>query len=169
MQCANILRIAIIWLIIFTTSGAAWAKVLRQYQGKLNINSASAADFSRLPGVGEVIGFRIVKEREHLGKFSTIKELQEVKGISPRIYNSIKSYVATQGESNLQVHIDLNTITKSLLLGLPGMTAGEARSIITYRKSRAFITVEELMQVPGIDEKRMHELSEWLTVVKQRR
>lgn len=169
MRHALILRLVLIWLIIFSATGAAWAKVIRQYQGKLNINSASAADFSRLPGVGEVIGFRIVKEREHRGKFSDIKELQDVKGISPRIYNGIKGHVAMQGESNLQVHIDLNTITKPLLLGLPGMTAGEARSIINYRKARAFTSVEELMHVPGIDEKRMHELSEWLTVVKQRR
>jgi len=75
-----------------------------------------------------------------------------------------------EGESNLRVHIDLNTITRSLLLGLPGMTTGEARSIINYRKARrAFTAVEDLTQVPGIDERRMRELAEWLTVVRQRR
>ena len=169
MRHIRIMRLALIGLVILCTTGAAWAKVLRQYQGKLNINNASAADFSRLPGVGEVIGYRIVKEREHRGKFSDIKELQRIKGISPRVYGGIKGHVATEGISDLQVRIDLNTITRPLLLGLPGMSAGEARSIIGYRKARGFTSVNDLMQVPGIDEKRMHELSEWLTVVKQRR
>jgi len=170
MRHAVITSSAIICLVITVTAGSALAKVIRTYQGKLNINSASAADFTRLPGVGEIIGFRIVKEREPRGKFTAIKELQQVKGVSPRLYDGFKNYVTLEGESNLRVHIDLNTITRSLLLGLPGMTAGEANSIINYRKARrAFTAVEDLTQVPGIDERRMRELAEWLTVVRQRR
>ena len=43
---------------------SALAGTRRVYTGKLNINSASAADLTRLSGVGEVIAFRIIKERE---------------------------------------------------------------------------------------------------------
>jgi len=143
----------------------AHAGVLRVYEGKLNVNAASAADFTRLPGIGEVIAFRIVKERERRGAFKDIKELKEIKGISGRIYEDLKYHVATQGENRLKVYIDLNTITKPLLLGLPGMSEGQARSILNFRKSRnRFEKVEDLLQVPGIDKKRCAELSEWLTV-----
>ena len=170
MRHVGVFTLLSICLAILLTTGSASAKVIRVYQGQLNVNRASAADFTRLPGIGEVIGFRIVKERERRGQFTDLKELLEVKGVSPRIYGGFKNYLALQGENNLLVHIDLNTVTKPILLGLPGMSAGEARSIINYRKARGtFLSVEDLTQVPGINEKRMHELSEWLTVAKQRR
>lgn len=143
------------------------AKVLRIYHGKLNINTASAADFARLPGIGGVLSFHMVKERERLGKFSSITELSNVKGISPRIYSGIKNYVSLNGENDLQVLIDLNTVTRPVLLGLPGMSSTQARSIINYRKARPFRSVEDLLLVPGIDRKRKQELAEWLTVVEK--
>ncbi|GAB7026069.1 ComEA family DNA-binding protein [Geotalea toluenoxydans] len=169
MSCFRSLMSALIVLVVLSFTHVASAKVLRTYQGKLNINTASAADFARLPGVGDVIGFHMVKEREQRGRFSAISDITSVKGIKPRIYEVIKGHLTMSGENNLQVRIDLNTITKPILLGLPGMTAGEARSIINFRKSRPFTSVEDLLLVPGINQKRMRELSEWLTVVKAQR
>ncbi|WP_243373565.1 helix-hairpin-helix domain-containing protein [Geotalea sp. SG265] len=156
-------------LCVLSATHVASAKVLRTYKGKLNINTASAADFARLPGVGEVIGFHLVKEREQRGHFTAVRDIASVKGITPRVYEAIKGHLALEGESDLQVRIDLNTVTKPILLGLPGMTAGEARSIINFRKNRPFTSVEDLLLVPGINEKRMHELSEWLTVATTQR
>ncbi|MCM2358824.1 MAG: helix-hairpin-helix domain-containing protein [Geobacteraceae bacterium] len=162
MRFPGIISLVLLFLLVAVT---AQARVERVYHGKLNVNTASAADFTRLPGVGEVIGFRIVKERERRGKFLDTKELKEVKGISARVFEGFRNHVALQGDSNLKVYTDLNTITKPLLLGLPGMSEGEARSILNFRKARGhFEKVEDLLQVPGIDRKRFAELSEWLTV-----
>ncbi|ACM21218.1 helix-hairpin-helix domain pair protein [Geotalea daltonii FRC-32] len=169
MSCYRSLMSALIVLVVLSFTHVASAKVLRTYQGKLNINTASAADFARLPGIGNVIGFHIIKEREQLGRFSAIKDITSVKGIKPRVFETIKGHLTLTGENNLQVRIDLNTITKPVLLGLPGMSAGEARSIINFRKNRPFTSVEDLLLVPGINGKRMRELSEWLTVVKTQR
>lgn len=153
--------------ILVFCSTSAEAKVLRVYTGKLNMNTASAADLARLPGIGEVIAFRIVKERERVGRFRDTGELKAVKGISPRVYEGLRSYLSLDGDNTLKVRIDLNSITKSLLLGLPGMTEGEARSILTYRKSKSrFAGVEELRFVPGVTDKRRLELAEWLTVAR---
>lgn len=168
MSCYKLVSALILCAVIFLAQ-PAWAKVLRTYQGKVNINTASAADFARLPGIGEVIGFHIIKEREQRGRFSSIKDLSAVKGISPRVYGEIKNYLTLEGQNNLQVRIDLNTITNPILLGLPGMTAGEARSIINFRQTRPYHTVDDLLLVPGINQKRMHELSEWVTVVRAQR
>ena len=71
---------------LFVTVLSRWsqslphARVLRLYEGKLNLNAASAADLTRLPGIGEIIAFRIVKERESPGAFRNIDELQGHKG-----------------------------------------------------------------------------------------
>lgn len=167
MRLSRMLSLVLPFLLVAVT---AHARVVRVYEGKLNANTASAADFTRLPGVGEVIGFRIVKERERRGRFRDSKELIGIKGVSARVYEGFRNYVATEGDSNLKVYIDLNTVTKPLLLGLPGMTEGEARSILNFRKAKGgFEKVEELLHVPGIDKKRFAELSEWLTVAGKTR
>lgn len=159
------LFLAIIFLV---AAIPAHARIVRVYTGKLNINTASAADFGRLPGIGEVIGFRIVKAREQRGGFRDIRDLQGIKGISGRVYAGLRNYVAVGGESDLKVYMDLNTVTRPLLLGIPGMTEGEARSILNYRKAKgAFSRMEELRRVPGITEKRCAELGEWLTVARR--
>lgn len=161
------LSILLFAAIITCSSSFAEGRVLRAYTGRLNLNTASAADLTRLPGIGEVIAFRIIKERERAGRFQDTGELKTVKGISPRLYEGLRNYVSVEGDNTLKVQIDLNSITRSLLLGLPGMTAGEARSILAYRKARGrFASVAELRMVPGITDKRFRELAEWLTVVK---
>lgn len=161
VSCA-LLALSLVWNL------PADAKVLRVYSGRLNLNTASAADLGRLPGIGEVISYRIVRERERRGKFTDIRQIQGVKGISPRVFAGLQGYVATEGGNDLKVYLDLNTVTRSLLLGLPGGTEGEARSILNYRKARGrFASVEELRQVPGIDAKRFGELREFLTVARR--
>lgn len=153
---------AVAFLLVAVT---AQARVVRVYEGKLNINTASTADLTRLPGIGEVTGFRIVKERERRGAFRAADELKDIKGVSGRVYEMIREHIAVQGESSLKVYMDLNTITKPLLLGIPGMSEGEARSILNYRNAHGgFEKVQDLLQVPGIGKKRFAELSEWLTV-----
>ncbi len=156
----------LITLFLVTAAGAE-TKVRRIYTGKLNINTASAADLARLPGIGDVIAYRIVKTREEGGGFRETRSLQRIKGISPRTYAGLKNYVATAGENTLQVFLDLNTVTRSLLLGLPGMTAAEARSILNFRQAHGgFTSSEELRNVPGVSAKRYAELVEWLAVAR---
>ena len=157
----------LILLLSFFFCQPVQAKVVRVYTGKLNINTASTADLTRLPGIGEVIAFRIVKAREAKKAFRDTQELRSVKGVSERVYEGLRNYVAVTGENSLKVYMDLNTVTKPLLLGISGMTENEARSILNYRKTNGpFTRVEELKRVPGIDDKRFRELTEWVAVAR---
>ena len=160
------LLLAFLLSLLFVAPAAGETRVKRIYTGKLNINTASAADFGRLPRIGEVIAYRIVKAREQKGgQFADVRELKRVKGISERVYTGLRPYVSTTGDNDLRVFLDLNTVTRSLLLGLPGMTAEEARSILNYRRAQGrFGEVSDLRRVPGISDKRYGELAEWLTV-----
>ncbi len=50
----------------------------------VDLNSASKAELTTLPGVGEELAARIVERRENVGAFSDVDELLEVKGIGPK-------------------------------------------------------------------------------------
>ena len=60
---------------------------------KININTASVDDFSKIPGIGSSIASRIVEYRKENGKFSTIEDIKNVSGIGDAKFNNIKNYI----------------------------------------------------------------------------
>lgn len=61
--------------------------------GKININTASAAELDELPGVGEAIAKKIVEYREYNGNFSSIEEIKNVSGIGDSKFEKMKDYI----------------------------------------------------------------------------
>ena len=59
----------------------------------VNINSADIELLKTLPGVGDVLGQRILDEREELGKFTSIDQLNDVSGIGDNKFSDIKDKV----------------------------------------------------------------------------
>ena len=68
-------------------------KVERGKKQKVNINEAKQEDFEQLPGIGPSISKKIIEYREQNGKFTSIDELQEVKGIGESKFENIKEYI----------------------------------------------------------------------------
>ncbi len=60
---------------------------------KININTASVDDFSKIPGIGSSIASRIVEYRKENGKFSTVEDIKNVSGIGDAKFNNIKNYI----------------------------------------------------------------------------
>lgn len=61
--------------------------------GKININTASAAELDKLPGVGEKISKDIVNYRDKNGKFKSISDMVKVPGIGESKFNAIKDLI----------------------------------------------------------------------------
>lgn len=59
----------------------------------LDLNLASGKQLAELPGVGQDLGAAIVVHRRRIGKFTSIEQLLEVKGIGPRKLAEIKKHV----------------------------------------------------------------------------
>ena len=59
----------------------------------VNINSADIEILKTLPGVGDVLGQRILDKREELGKFTSIDQLNDVSGIGDKKFSDIKDKV----------------------------------------------------------------------------
>ena len=60
-------------------------------QGRININTATAKELTTLHGIGRKKAQAIVDYREMHGPFTTLEDLQQVKGISTGIVKKITS------------------------------------------------------------------------------
>jgi len=59
----------------------------------VNLNTATLAELDALPGVGPVLAQRILDYRTQNGPFTTIDQLQEVPGVGPKKFDSLKPHV----------------------------------------------------------------------------
>ncbi|RYG41271.1 helix-hairpin-helix domain-containing protein, partial [bacterium] len=57
------------------------------------LNSATADDLDRLPGVGPATAQKILDERHRRGGFQSIEELLDVKGIGPAKLAKMRPYL----------------------------------------------------------------------------
>lgn len=62
----------------------------------ININTASAAELNRLPGIGPALAERIVTHRQENGAFRRPEHLMMVRGISDRRFRAIRSVVIVE-------------------------------------------------------------------------
>lgn len=58
--------------------------------GKVNINTANQTELETLQGIGPALAQRIIEYRQENGKFQTIEDIQNVKGIGDSKYSNIK-------------------------------------------------------------------------------
>ncbi len=67
------------------------AKPLPAKEG-ININNATAEELTGLPGIGPAIAGRIVEYRQQKGKFSSVEDLANIKGIGPKKLEKLRPY-----------------------------------------------------------------------------
>lgn len=61
--------------------------------GVVSLNSATAAELTSLPGVGEATAAAIVAHREANGPFTTVEQLMDVRGIGPAKFEAMRAQV----------------------------------------------------------------------------
>src|SRR3989338_8443394 len=64
--------------------------------GRININTASAGDLTQLEGVGKVMAQRIIEHRDKAGKFASIEDIKDVKGIGDAMFEKIKDDITVE-------------------------------------------------------------------------
>ena len=61
--------------------------------GQIDLNSATVEQLTSLPGVGPTLAARIVEYREKAGRFGSVEELLNVKGIGEKNLEKIEPRV----------------------------------------------------------------------------
>jgi competence protein ComEA len=64
--------------------------------GSLDLNTASASDLDSLPGIGQSFAARIIEYRTTNGPFTSVEDLQKVKGIGAALFAKIAPLVSVR-------------------------------------------------------------------------
>ncbi|MEK6775644.1 MAG: helix-hairpin-helix domain-containing protein [bacterium] len=65
---------------------------------KINLNQATAAEISALPGLGEKKAEAIVEYRTQNGPFAAVEDLLKVKGIGEKLLEKIKPMIMVEAK-----------------------------------------------------------------------
>lgn len=65
-------------------------------KGLININIATQSELETLPGIGTSTATKIINYRDENGKFKTVEDIKNVKGIGEAKYENIKSLITVQ-------------------------------------------------------------------------
>jgi competence protein ComEA len=71
-------------------------------EGRINLNTATAAELELLPGVGPATAEKIIAYRERY-TFRSITHLMRIKGIGRKRFEAMRPYLAVEGETTLHV------------------------------------------------------------------
>jgi len=74
---------------------AQWDAALASAR-QVDINTADAAELERLPGVGPTLAQRIVDYRSTHGQFQFPDDLQQVQGIGPKTYETLREHATVE-------------------------------------------------------------------------
>lgn len=66
-----------------------------QSEERININTASAEELERLPGIGPALASRIVTHRNKHGRFKRPQDIIIVRGMSAKLYRRIARLIHT--------------------------------------------------------------------------
>jgi competence protein ComEA len=98
----------------------------------VELNSCTAEDLLKLPGIGEVLSGRIIRFRDLLGGFVSTEQLGEVYGIDTSVISELAGRVYVNTDSVRKISID--TCCYKTLARHPYIGPAAARSILKYRK-----------------------------------
>lgn len=65
----------------------------RQYDFRIDINSASWVEWTQIEGIGEATANKIIADRESNGAFKSIDDLLRVKGIGPKTLEKMRLFL----------------------------------------------------------------------------
>jgi len=68
----------------------------RQFDFRIDVNSATWVEWNQLDGIGDALARRIVDDREQNGPFRSIDDLRRVKGIGPKTLEKLRPWLSIE-------------------------------------------------------------------------
>lgn len=111
----------------------------------VDINRAGAADWERLRGIGPAYAGRILRFREALGGFSSVKQVAETYGLPDSTFQAIRPFLQL---SPVYRQLAINRATAEELAAHPYLNRKKARILCDYRTHHGpYRSAEDLLRV----------------------
>lgn len=113
----------------------------------IDLNKATVEDLVAIKGVGDYYANAVINEREKLGGFVSILQIDFIKGLRPETVKILKQNTNVKPAAAIQ-KININTATKEQLAQIPYINSHIARQIVVYRsKQENPLKIEDLEKI----------------------
>lgn len=135
---------------------------------RLNINTATEADWEALPGIGKILAARIIRFRDKLGGFKTVEQIAKTYGLSDSVFQRLQPalYVDTSAQikADKQQKININKASEKEMMQA-GLEPYLAQAICLSRKQEgSFKTLHDLKRIIFINDALYTRLVEVCTI-----
>jgi DNA uptake protein ComE-like DNA-binding protein len=128
-----------------------------------DINKATKEDLMKIFGVGDAISERIIKQREVLGGFVSMEQMNDVWGLSPEVIYELNKHFKIEAMPVID-KININNASTKELMKLSYFRYPLAREIITYRSMNGEIkSAEDLTKIKGFPVEKVKIIALYLT------
>ena len=115
----------------------------------IDINQATKEDLIKIYGIGEAISLRILKQKEILGGFVSMEQMNDVWGLSPEVIENLNLHFKVSTLPNFK-KIDVNNASLKELSQFYYFRYALAKEIVTYRSMKGNINnIEDLTKIKG--------------------
>jgi DNA uptake protein ComE-like DNA-binding protein len=129
----------------------------------VEINSASAQDLEKIPGIGNYFSKKIIDFRTKLGGFYSNSQLLEINKITPDKLQSIEKYILL--ETNLINKLSINEATVEELNAHPYIDWNLANSIVKFRQQHGYFSnFKELFKLALMDNELFNKIKHYITL-----
>lgn len=113
----------------------------------LDINLATKEDLIKIYGIGPALSDRILKQKELFGGFVSMKQMNDIWGLSPEVIESLNQNFKVVALPKIK-KIDINNASIKELLLFPYFKYALAKAIVTYRSMNGdFKNFEDLIKI----------------------
>ena len=115
----------------------------------IDINQATKEDLVKIDGIGEAISVRILKQKETLGGFVSMEQMQDVWGLSPEVIENLITHFRVLAVPRFK-KIEINNASLKELSQFYYFRYALAKEIVTYRSMNGNIkNIEDLTKIKG--------------------
>ena len=112
----------------------------------LDINQATKEDLMKVYGIGDAISDRILKQKEVLGEFVSMEQMNDVWGLSPEVILKLNQSFKISNKPIVN-RININTASIKELSLFPYFKYPISKNIVTYRSMNGDLKIEDLANI----------------------
>ncbi len=152
----------------------------------LDLNAADRTELLQLPGVGPNMADAILTHRQTVGRFESVDDLSEVKGVGDKTLAKLRPLLSVEdgGVERLErkrpdplpvvavsgkkvqdgEKVNVNTASEAELQKLPRVGPVLAAAIVSARNQKPFVSVDDLRRAKGVGVKTLDSLRPFVTI-----